>query len=102
MDAYRVSDCIFKLRRIFETEWKNGVTFRPDEIEVISAFLMMVGQTANLQAHELSRYRASAVARAERDAEDQLLAEMARPGTNVLPLHGYFEQPSFSHPGGVA
>lgn len=82
-NLYELSDCLFKLRRAIMSNEATGVALTPEQVQLLSQLLFSFGQSALKQAHEISRHRWNAAAREDRDREDRVLQEAARPGTNI-------------------
>lgn len=103
-NLYELSDSLFQLRRWIAAEAvpDAGITLDAQQIEWLDKLLLVFGQTALKQAHEISRHRWNAAARADHDREDHVLEEVMRPGTNVAlfpPVHRPFGD---GQPGGAA
>jgi hypothetical protein len=85
-NLYELSDRLFELRRKFADFGHEGVMLAGDDATLIAHELKELGVLSQRQTHEISRHRWNAEARAERAAEEKMLEELARPGTNVVHL----------------
>ncbi|KQZ87227.1 hypothetical protein ASD64_07250 [Mesorhizobium sp. Root157] len=85
-NLYQVSDGLFQLRRALVSHEATGVTLSAEQVQLMNRVLFLFGQSALKQAHEISRHRWNAAARADHGSEDRVLEEAMRPGTNLFLL----------------
>lgn len=86
-NLYELSDRLLSLRRKFAEFALEGICLDGGQATAVAHELKELGLLANRREHEISRHRWNAEARAERAAEEKMLEELARPGTNVVHLN---------------
>ena len=86
-NLYELSDRLNMLRRQLADFEHGGVTFEGSAVGVLMSELRDCGRLAQRHEHEISRHRWNSEARRERAAEEKMLEELARPGTNVVHLN---------------